>query len=187
MELFPIFALAALFAVLGVWQAGWPAAAASAGQRWMFRDREPNWSDAYLGYIRFGGVVLCLLAVAAAIFAGSAVFRATLAERCETELKPALEAVRDADGWSASTMEAFAADHDLDLKTDTTKVDMPELPDFGAVYGLDTEAPSTPTPLVTTTYTFSTTGTAIVSASVKTGGYESSERSSAPESAVCMP
>ncbi|PPG02396.1 hypothetical protein C5E06_07900 [Pseudoclavibacter sp. RFBI5] len=187
MDFFPIFAVAALFAVLGVWQAGWPAAAASTGQRWMFRDREPNWSDAYLGYIRFGGVVFCLLAIAATIFGGTLVFRSTLAERCQTELKPALDATRSQEGWTASSMQAFADEHELTLKTDTEKLELPDLPDFGAVYGLDTEAPAKPTPLVTTTYTFSTMGTAIVAGSVQTGGYDSSGTDLEEDSAVCMP
>ncbi|NYF13900.1 hypothetical protein HDC34_002194 [Pseudoclavibacter sp. JAI123] len=187
MEFLPLFALAALFAAAGVWQAGWPASAASTGQRWMFRDREPNWSDAYLGYVRFGGVVLCVLAIVATGVAFTFTFRATLAERCESELKPALDATRSDVGWTASSMEAFAAEHELDLQTGTTKVDLPELPDFGSVYGLDTEAPSKPTPLVTTTYTFSTMGTAVVAASVQTGGYESSRPEPEADSAVCMP
>ena len=187
MEFFPIFAMAALFAVFGIWQAGWPASAASVGQRWMFRDREPNWSDAYLGYIRFGGVVWCLLAIGATVMAFSFTYRATLAERCESELKPALDANRSAEGWSGSAMQAFADEHELTLKTDTTKVDLPELPDFGSVYGLDTEAPAKPTPLVTTSYTFSTMGTAVLGASVQTGGYESSTRDLGPDPAVCMP
>ena len=55
------------------------------GQRWMFRDREPNWSDAYLGYIRFGGVVWCLLAIGATVMAFSFSYRATLAARCELD------------------------------------------------------------------------------------------------------
>ena len=84
-------------------------------------------------------------------------------------------------------MQAFADEHELTLKTDTTKVDLPELPDFGSVYGLDTEAPAKPTPLVTTSYTFSTMGTAVLGASVQTGGYESSTRDLGPDPAVCMP
>ncbi len=187
MDFLPIFAMAAVFAVLGIWQAGWPASAASMGQRWMFRDREPNWSDAYLGYIRFGGVVWCLLAIGATVMAFSFSYRATLAARCELELKPDLDETRSAEGWSASAMQVFADEHELTLKTDTTKIDLPELPDFGSVYGLDTEAPAKPTPLVTTTYTFSTMGTAVLEASLQSGGYEWSKRDFGPDPAVCMP
>lgn len=187
MEFFPIFAMAALFAVFGIWQAGWPSSAASVGQRWMFRDREPNWSDAYLSYIRFGGVIWCLLAIGATVMAFSFTFRATLAERCELELKPALDATQSAEGWSSSAMQTFADEYELTLKTDTTKIDLPELPDYGSIYGLDTEAPAKPTPQVTTTYTFSTMGTAVLQASVQSGGYESSNRDVGPDPALCMP
>lgn len=104
MDFLPIFAMAA---------GSSPASAASMGQRWMFRDREPNWSDAYLGYIRFGGVVWCLLAIGAASVWRSRSRTGRRSLRAASWSKPGLDATRSVEGWSAAAMQSFADEHEL--------------------------------------------------------------------------